>query len=116
LVQEKVINGRVWSLRDITSRKKVEDELRRSEERFYAVSETAGDLFFSILRDGTIGYVNELAAMAFTERLITYLDFIRLIRSERYENSGNVSEDVVLFGFHHKTATSENRAERIKFV
>ncbi len=52
-------------VRDTTERKRIEEELRESENRFRAISETAGDSIFVITPDGKLSYVNELAAQSF---------------------------------------------------
>ncbi|MCX5993656.1 MAG: PAS domain S-box protein [Chloroflexi bacterium] len=51
------IVGRVWSFRDITERKRVEEELRESEQKYRAAVETASDVI-CIIQDGIIRFSN----------------------------------------------------------
>jgi PAS domain S-box-containing protein len=51
--------GYTGSCIDITKRKEVEEELRRSEERYRAVVEDQTELICRFLPDGTITFVNE---------------------------------------------------------
>lgn len=50
--------GIVFIIRDITQRKKLENELKASEEKFRAIVETTPDLVWEILPDGTLTYIS----------------------------------------------------------
>jgi PAS domain S-box-containing protein len=55
-------DGRIWGSMgvhvDITARKRVEEQLRRSEEQFRSVLENTLDIILLLRPDGTISYVN----------------------------------------------------------
>ncbi|MGH9942239.1 MAG: PAS domain-containing hybrid sensor histidine kinase/response regulator [Pyrinomonadaceae bacterium] len=57
--------GRVWSFRDVSEQRRAEESLRRSEERYRALAETATDAIITINAAGQIAYVNEAARRVF---------------------------------------------------
>ena len=50
--------GRVWSFRDITERKQVEEKLYHEEQRFRALAEQSSDIIILVNREGVITYEN----------------------------------------------------------
>jgi PAS domain S-box-containing protein len=51
--------GRVWSFRDVTDRKRVEDALRESEIRYRTIFENTGTAMVIIEDDTTVGFANK---------------------------------------------------------
>ncbi len=63
---EKKVEERTRDLEiDISRRKKVEEALRESEEKFYSISSSAHDAIFFIDNDGNISYCNKAAMEMF---------------------------------------------------
>jgi PAS domain S-box-containing protein len=56
------ITGTVHVMRDITERKRVEEAVRMSEERYRTLAEAAREMIFIIDREGVVKYVNQFAA------------------------------------------------------
>ena len=52
-------------IRDITDRKKAEDALRESEERYRIIAETASDVIITIDQDSVIQFVNPASQKVF---------------------------------------------------
>jgi formate hydrogenlyase transcriptional activator len=63
-IRETIV-GRVWSFRDVTERKRMEERLRASEERTRLVIDTAYDAFVAIDTDGLITDWNRQAETTF---------------------------------------------------
>ncbi|HLY62624.1 MAG TPA: PAS domain S-box protein [Terriglobia bacterium] len=84
--------------RDITDRKRAEEALRESEERYRVVAETATDAIFSIDGDSTILYANPAAENIFGYSVaeITGQPLTRLMPEYRCKaRSGEVSHDPI---------------------
>ena len=58
LIREGEINGRVWSFRDVTERKKAEQQLKESEEKFRKISQQSL-VGICIIQDNLIKYANQ---------------------------------------------------------
>ncbi|MFC1763601.1 PAS domain S-box protein [Planctomycetota bacterium] len=56
------VHGRVWSFRDITERKRVEEALSKSEERFRQVVENAEEWIWEVDSTGLYTYVSPVVA------------------------------------------------------
>jgi PAS domain S-box-containing protein len=52
------LNGWVGTVTDITTRKKMEDDLKESEEKYRALTENTGDILFSTDMTGFVTYVS----------------------------------------------------------
>lgn len=83
------IEGLIGVMLDITGRKKTEEKLQKSEERFRLIAEQTGQLIYDIdLRNGSVewaGAVNELTGYSNKEiENLDYYDWLEHIHPEDY--------------------------------
>lgn len=84
------IEGLIGVMLDITGRKKMEEKLQKSEERFRLIAEQTGQLIYDIdLRNGSVewaGAVNELTGYSNKEiEKLDYYDWLEHIHPEDYK-------------------------------
>jgi PAS domain S-box-containing protein len=58
MMQGMELRGRVWSFRDITQRKRAENELHESEERFRTILDNIEDGYYEVDLKGNLTFVN----------------------------------------------------------
>ncbi|OYV95152.1 MAG: hypothetical protein B7Z68_07345, partial [Acidobacteria bacterium 21-70-11] len=64
LMREGAVAGRVWSFLDITERRRAEETLRQSEERYRTILQTIAEGYFEVDLKGTMTFCNDsLTAM-----------------------------------------------------
>jgi PAS domain S-box-containing protein len=99
------IAGAVVTFRDITERKRMETILRRSEEMYRSVFESAANLIISVDRDGTILDCNNRSQeiLGYSPKEITGKNLLDLIHTDDREKAHVSLEEVLSKGFdYHK--------------
>ncbi len=85
LDENKMLIGRIITMRDITDRKQAESQLQESETRFRQIVENASDLIYRTDRDGHFTYANPSALYAMgykAEEEVLGKSYLDMITSE----------------------------------
>ncbi|MBD0300665.1 MAG: PAS domain S-box protein, partial [Tolypothrix sp. T3-bin4] len=98
------IIGRLWSFRDITERKRMEEELRQSEAKFRTLAETTDAIIF-IIQGTQFCYVNSVAETVIgykKEELLTHPNFCKQLQLKKCDS------------VHKQCASSPPQYEEVK--
>ncbi|MBU0479292.1 PAS domain S-box protein [bacterium] len=80
------VTGILGIFRDITERKRMEEELRKNEEKYRDLWENVNDLIQSVKPDGTFVYVNRAwrKTLGYSEKEIPYLSLLDIIHPDSH--------------------------------
>ncbi len=105
------VSGVIEQVRNVTGRIRADEALKRSEELYRTLAETAQDMIYIIGRDGRVQYVNSFAARALGKRPEALIGLMRKdlfpaqvsekqeksIRSVLDTGMPHYSEDIIVF-------------------
>jgi PAS domain S-box-containing protein len=93
----KEITGAVLTFRDVTEKRKFQDELSRSEQRYRALIEKSSEVFSILDRNGTITYTtNSITAMlGYTANEIIGRNAFDFLHPEELEQNKKIFEDIL---------------------
>jgi len=98
----------VEKLQDITDRKRIEDALRKSEERFRAFVENADDIVYTVSLDGRFTYVSPK-----WREMLGHDPAVILGKS--FEEFVHPEDVLACWGFLEKVVTTEEKGEGVEY-
>ncbi|MFO8050358.1 MAG: PAS domain S-box protein [Thermoplasmatota archaeon] len=94
---EEEFEGEVVIARDITERKKMEEKLRESEQRFRTIIEGSADAIFLTDPEGNYTYTNEAASdlLGYSREELTQMNILELTKEENAEEYMKTFEKIL---------------------
>ncbi len=103
--------GRVWSFRDVTESRRVEEALRESEKRYAATLDAVPDMVYEATLDGTIVYANPSASriLGYSLDKLGEIRFVDLLDEEGMGVALRVADELI-----EKKKTSRSEAYSLR--